>query len=94
MMVSMKMNYPEPQFASLTQHADYRAATGIGRCEWSLLLSIPTTVVFLIYNKQWFADLSDPFWFIFLLAWLFTVTLMSSVAIVRHAEDLAETERA
>lgn len=85
----MKINYPEPQSASLLQQAERTDITRTVRREWSLLLSIPTTVLFLLYHTQWFADLSDPFWFIFLLAWLLSITLVSSFAIVRHAEELA-----
>lgn len=59
------------------------------REEWSLLASISTTLLFLLFGGSWLADLSAPVWFAFILLWLFGVILLSAFAIVRHAESLA-----
>jgi Ca2+:H+ antiporter len=82
-------NYPEPQSELVAQLAGRASVTRVVGREWPLLLSILTTVLFRSFSTEWFADLSDPLWFVFLLAWLFAVTLLSSFAIVRHAEQLA-----
>jgi len=37
------------------------------RQEWSLLASIATTVLFLLFGATWLADLSNPVWFAFIL---------------------------
>ena len=60
----------------LTEHMPQResrlanALSALQR-EWPLLVNLPTTVLFLAFSTTWFADLSDPAWFAFLL--LFTV---------------------
>lgn len=59
------------------------------RQEWSLLASVVTTILFLLFGGSWLADLSNPVWFAFILVWLFTVILLSAFAIVHHAESLA-----
>lgn len=59
------------------------------RREWPLLASIVTTILFLLFGGDWLADLSNPFWFAFILVWLFAVILLSAFAIVHHAESLA-----
>lgn len=56
--------------------------------EWPLLISIATALLFLLFGKRWFADLSSPI-FAFVFGWLFTVILLSAFAVVRHAESLA-----
>jgi Ca2+:H+ antiporter len=60
------------------------------RREWPLLVSVATAALFLAFGGGWLADLSAPGWFGFILAWLLSVTLLSTFAIVRHAESLAE----
>lgn len=57
--------------------------------EWSLIISLLTSLLFLIFGGDWLADLSNPVWFAFILIWLFAVSLFSAFAIVRHAESLA-----
>jgi Ca2+:H+ antiporter len=57
--------------------------------EWVLLLSVITTVLFLLFGTGWMAHLAQPLWFILILAWLFGVILASAFAVVRHAESLA-----
>lgn len=59
------------------------------RHEWLLAVALATTGLFLLFGKQWLADLSNPLWFALMLAWLFAVILSSSFAVVHHAESLA-----
>ncbi len=59
------------------------------RREWSLVIIILTTVLFLLFGGGWLADLSNPLWFGFILIWLFAVILLAAFAIVHHAESLA-----
>jgi len=59
------------------------------RREWPLLVNVATTALFFLFGKSWLADLSNPFWFAFFLLWLFTVILLSALAVVRHAESIA-----
>jgi Ca2+:H+ antiporter len=61
----------------------------LGRREWSLLVSLATTGLFLAFGKHMLADLSHPLWFTLILAWLFSAILLSALAVVRHAESLA-----
>ncbi len=42
-----------------------------------------------MFGQTWLADLSNAAWFFVILAWLFTVILVSAFAVVRHAESLA-----
>jgi Ca2+:H+ antiporter len=67
-----------------------RNALRLLRPEWSLGCSLPTMGLFLAFGKGWLADLSSPGWFALMLAWLFGVILLSVLAVVRHAESLAE----
>jgi Ca2+:H+ antiporter len=57
--------------------------------EWPLLASVATAGLFLGFGDALLGDLSKPAWFVFILLWLFSATLLSSFAIVRHAECLA-----
>lgn len=66
-----------------------RQAISMLRCEWPLLVSVATAVLFLAFGRSWLADLSNPVWFAFILGWLFLVILFSAFAVVRHAESLA-----
>jgi len=59
------------------------------RTEWPLPVSIVTTALFLVFGKEWLADLSNVGWFAFILGWLFLAILVSAFAVVRHAEGLA-----
>jgi Ca2+:H+ antiporter len=60
------------------------------RREWPLLVSVATTVLYLVFGKAWLADLSGTAWFACMLSWLFGAVLVSAFAVVRHAEGLAE----
>jgi Ca2+:H+ antiporter len=59
------------------------------RREWPLLISVATTVLFVLFGSRWVADLSNPYWFAVMLGWLFGVIVLSAFAVVRHAEILA-----
>ena len=59
------------------------------RSEWPLVASFTTAALFLVFGPHWLADLSNPFWLTFLVAWLFAVILLSAFAMVRHGESLA-----
>jgi Ca2+:H+ antiporter len=61
----------------------------MSRTEWPLLVSIATTVLFLVFGKGWLTDLSNSAWFALMLGWLFGAILVSAFAVVRHAEALA-----
>lgn len=60
------------------------------RNEWLLLVSVATVAVFWRWGNMLFAELSNPLWFTLIFLWLFTVILASAVAVVRHADVLAE----
>jgi Ca2+:H+ antiporter len=60
------------------------------RREWPLPANLLTAALFFLFGHGWLADLSNPMWFAFLLAWLFGVILAAAFAAVRHAEALAE----
>ncbi|PDT00690.1 calcium:proton antiporter [Rhizobium chutanense] len=66
------------------------SATSLVREEWFLGVSIATSLVFLAFQEQLFAQLSDPLWFTFIFGWLFAVVLGSALSVVRHADHLAE----
>ena len=59
------------------------------RREWSLATSLVTIAIFTYFGPSWLADFRDHLWFGLMLTWLFTVTLLSAFAVVRHAEYLA-----
>jgi Ca2+:H+ antiporter len=59
------------------------------RREWPLVASVVTAALFLLFGSNWLADLSNPFWLVFVVAWLFAVILLSAFAMVRHGESLA-----
>ncbi len=59
------------------------------RQEWSLLVSVVTAGLFLLFGGGWLADFTNAAWFAFVFVWLFSVILLSAFAIVRHAESLA-----
>ncbi len=60
------------------------------RREWALPLGLATMLAFLLFGRDWLADLSAPAWYAFVLAWLFGAILVSAFAVVRHADALAE----
>jgi Ca2+:H+ antiporter len=70
-------------------HGSHLCVRGLLQREWPLLGSIVTVAAFLTFGEPWLADLSNPVWFAFILAWLSGVILSSAFAVVRHAEVLA-----
>ena len=70
-----------------------RAHARLWRREWGLALPAVTTVLFLIFGNRWLADLSSTAWFAFVLLWLVGTILVSALAVVRHAEGIAEQVR-
>ena len=64
----------------MTQHLNL-----LLRSEWPLLINIATAALFLLFSQDWLADLSSSIWLGFILAWLFTVILLSAFAVLRHA---------
>ncbi len=52
-------SYPESQSEPLAQSVGRESVTRIVGHEWPLLLSILTTVLFLVFSKKWFSGLSD-----------------------------------
>ena len=67
----------------------FTEAVSVLRREWPLLMSLATVALFFRFGRDWLADLTNPAWFAFMLAWLFTVILFSAFAVVGHAESLA-----
>lgn len=60
------------------------------RREWALPIGIATTVAFLVFGKDWLADLASVRWYAFMLLWLFAAIMVCAFAVVRHAESVAE----
>src|SRR5262247_3183798 len=63
------------------------------RREWKLALPVVTTALFLIFGTGWLADLSNGIWFGVVLIWLVGTISVSALAVVRHAEGVAERVR-
>jgi Ca2+:H+ antiporter len=57
--------------------------------EWPLVPVAITCLLFLTFSASWFADLSNMVWFGFLLAWLFSISVLASFGVVRHADNIA-----
>jgi Ca2+:H+ antiporter len=70
-----------------------RKRARLWRREWALALTAGTTSLFLVFGKRWLADLSNGLWFAFVLAWLVGGIFVSALAVVRHAEAVAERVR-
>jgi Ca2+:H+ antiporter len=85
----MTAPHSEPTVAAAPPARRLDGALPLLRREWSLLLSLPTTVLFLVFGPSWLADLSHPAWFALVLDWLFAAILLSALGGVRHAESLA-----
>jgi Ca2+:H+ antiporter len=58
--------------------------------EWSLVVNSVTGLLFMVFGQNLLADLSHPWRFAVVLAWLLLVILFSVFSVVRHAESLAE----
>ena len=59
------------------------------RRERTLLVSVFSAILFLLYGDQWMTMLGNPLWFAGISIWLFGVILFASIGAVRHAEILA-----
>ncbi|HEV7165405.1 MAG TPA: calcium:proton antiporter [Gammaproteobacteria bacterium] len=59
------------------------------RREPFLVVSVLSAALFLCFGDPWLTDLSNPWWFTAMFAWLFLAILFSAFAVVRHAEGLA-----
>jgi Ca2+:H+ antiporter len=58
--------------------------------EWLLGISLATCAAFAVFGKILFAHLAEPLWFAVVFIWLFGVVLGSALAVVRHADHVAE----
>ncbi len=64
-------------------------ALGIFRFEPALWVGALTTILFTVYAKVLFSDLSNPLFSGVLFVWLFLVMLWLAFGVVRHADSLA-----
>lgn len=53
-------------------------------------ISLATTAAFALFGKTMFAAMANPFLLALIFAWLFAVVLGSALAVVRHADRIAE----
>jgi len=60
------------------------------RTEWFLGISLATTLAFFLAGEMLFALQGNPFWRALILIWLFGAVMGSALAVVRHADCLAE----
>jgi Ca2+:H+ antiporter len=60
------------------------------RKEWFLVVSACSCLAFLAFGDALLAGFANPLWLAFVFAWLFAVVLGSALAVVRHADRLAE----
>ncbi len=60
------------------------------RVEWFLAVSLATSAVFLLSGARLLGGLDSLPWLIVIFAWLFATILGSALAVVRHADQLAE----
>jgi Ca2+:H+ antiporter len=60
------------------------------RKEWFLAFSALTSGLFLFFGPHLFEGLGHPLWLAFVFFWLFVTILGSAVAVVQHADCLAE----
>ncbi len=57
--------------------------------EKALILGLVTTVLFMLFGKQWLGDLSSRLSNIVIFIWLFAIMLWLAFNVVRHADALA-----
>jgi Ca2+/H+ antiporter len=65
-----------------------RGISGLVKNEWPLLLSSITTLLFLMLGKNWMADFTNPFWFVFILTWLFGIFALERTNVLLGAVHL------
>ncbi len=73
-----------------TSGPEHNGLFHILRRERLLVASIGTALVFLLYAEPIFALLENPLWLTLIFFWLFSIVLASALAVVRHADHLAE----
>jgi len=79
----------------VSQHQDARIrpasfASGALRQEWFLGISLATTLGFALAGENLFAALSNPLWLALIFLWLFGTVMGSALAVVHHADQVAE----
>ena len=65
-------------------------AAGLVRQEWFLGVGVVSALAFLVAGDTLLADLSQPLWLLSMFGWLFVAILGCALAVVRHADELAE----
>ncbi len=75
------MHAASPRYAGLSRFV---------RDEWFLAIAITVSAVFVVFGATLFAELTTPIGMASLFAAIFAVILVSSLAVVRHAEHLSE----
>jgi Ca2+:H+ antiporter len=65
-------------------------ALAVLRQESALPFGLVTAGLFLAFGGRWLGDLSNPAWYALVMLWLFVAILLAALAVVRHAEHLAE----
>jgi len=60
------------------------------REEWFLAFSLATTAAFAFSGERIYERLDNPFWLAVVFAWLFGTVMGSALAVVRHADHVAE----
>src|SRR5690348_6182606 len=60
------------------------------RAEWFLGFSFATTFVFAFGGETLYRELSNPLWLAPIFLWLFATVMGSALAVVRHADQVAE----
>lgn len=63
---------------------------GFVRREWFLGVGVASALAFLLAGDRLLADLSQPLWLLSMFAWLFAAILGCALAVVRHADELAQ----
>ena len=63
--------------------------SGLG-AEWALGAGVATAVFFAFAGERLFDRLGEPLWFALIFAWLFAILAVSTLAVVRHADHVAE----
>ena len=64
--------------------------SGALREEWFLAVSLATTVGFALGGETLYSKLNHPLWLALVFLWLFGTVMGSALAVVRHADQVAE----
>jgi Ca2+:H+ antiporter len=73
----------------LEQTSTSSGTRGTLKAERLLLPGVLSGALFLFFGGRWLADLSNPWWMLFLFVWLIGAILISAFGVVRHADCLA-----